>query len=820
MIDELLDAMTLEEQVSLLAGADFWTTVPLPRLGVPAFKVSDGPNGARGGSFQGGVTTACFPVGIGLAATWNTALITRAGEALADEARLKGAGVLLAPTVNLHRSTLNGRNFECYSEDPWLAGEIGVAYIRGVQSRGVSATIKHFVGNESEFQRMTVSSDIGERALRELYLLPFEKAVKEAGVWAVMAAYNRIDGIYACDHKRLIDGVLRQQWGFDGLVMSDWMALHSTVEAIAAGLDLEMPGATLHRGALLVQAVQAGTARAADVRAAAKHVLQLAERVGSFASPAIPEERSEDSPQRRALIRRLGAEGCVLLKNDGGLLPLAPQPGRTLALIGPNAKTAQIMGGGSATVNALHRITPFDGIAAQAGGQTLLHAVGADSHRWLPVLKLPMAVSFYASTDLSGPVLLSKVYPSSEQLWVGAVEDGVDPMHFSARATLVFTPAEDGDYGISLMSAGLCRAFVNDELVVDNWTHWQRGESYFTFGSDENLAMRHLRAGEAYRITLELSTASPEPTPIHAMRLGVHLPLGEAAIAQAVAVAREADVALLFVGLTAEWDNEGLDRPHMDLPHGQNELIRRVAEVNKNTVVVLQTGAPVTMPWLPQVPVLLQAWYPGQECGHAIADVLFGAADPGGRLPQSFPHRLADNPTHGDASHYPGVDGHVQYAEGIFIGYRHYEQHGIAPLFAFGHGLSYTRFAHSGLRLSTSELAPGDTLAVSVDITNTGERAGQEVVQLYVADLASSIARPPQELKGFAKLSLAPGETGSARFSLDMRSLAWFDEGRAAWVAEAGEFELRVGASSQDIRQRARFSLKADWVQALPDIKP
>ena len=816
-LDTLLDRLTLPEQAALLAGADFWTTVPVPRLEVPAYKVSDGPNGARGGSFVGGVQTACFPVGIGLAATWNTALIEQAGAALADEARLKGAGVLLAPTVNLHRSTLNGRNFECYSEDPWLTGEIAVAYIRGLQSKDVGATIKHFVGNESEFQRMTMSSEIPERALRELYLIPFEKAVKEAGVWAVMSSYNRIDGVYACDHRRLIDDVLRRQWGFDGLVMSDWMALHSTVEGVVAGCDLEMPGPAVHRGALLVKAAQEGRIEASAIRAAAKNVLRLGERVGAFTSPGIPEERAVDSPERRALIRKLGAEGCVLLKNDGAALPLKPMA-KTLALIGPNAKTAQIMGGGSSIVNALHRITPFEGIEAQAGaGATLRHAAGADNHRWVPLLAEPMEVAFFNSTDLSGPEVARKTYPRTEHMWAGAVEPGVSSEAFSARATVVYTVPEDGEYQLSLVSAGLSRCLLDGEVIVDAWAGWVQGETYFTFGCDEVIATRTLRAGQRCEFTLEFSSASPNAAPFRALRFGVYKPRGEADLAAAVEAARGADVALVFVGLNGEWDNEGLDRPNLELPHAQNELVRRVAAVNPNTIVVLQTGAPVTMPWLAAVPAVMQAWYPGQECGHAIAAVLFGAAEPGGRLPQTFPQKLADDPTFGHPLHYPGVNGRVVYDEGVFIGYRHAERAGLTPLFAFGHGLSYTRFEQSALRVNSSTLAPGGTVQVTLDVKNTGARRGQEVVQLYVNDRRASVERPAQELKAFAKIDLAAGESRSVQLLLDMRSFAFFDEVRAAWVAEAGEFEICVGASSQDIRQRAVVTLGADWVQRVAE---
>jgi beta-glucosidase len=818
-IPALLDAMTLDEQISLLTGADFWTTVAIPRLGIPAIKVSDGPNGARGGAFHGGPQTACFPAAIALGATWDTDLLHQTGAALAEEARFKGAGVLLAPTVNLHRSTLNGRNFECYSEDPLLTGELACSYIRGLQENGVAATIKHFVCNDSEVERMSIDSVVDERTLRELYLLPFEKAVKEAGVQAVMTSYNRINGLFAADNALLVRDLLRGEWGFDGLVMSDWFAEHTTELSTTAGMDLEMPGTTRQRGAALLQAVQDGSVSVEDVRAGAARVLQLVERVGGFASPGIPDERAEERPERRALIRRLGAAGCVLLKNDDGLLPLAGTAGtapRTLALIGPNVDTAQIMGGGSATVNALHRITPREGIAAQTAdaGTTLLSATGADNYRWVPVLNQPMSVDFYTSTDLSGALLLTAVYPSSEKLWAGAVEDGIDPMHFSARATLTFVPPADGDYQISITSAGLARVLIDGVQVVEAWQSWSRGDTYFTFGCSERIVSQPLRAGVAVTITVEYASPTGVPVSFKALRLGVYLPRAEAELAAAEAAACQADVALVFIGLNAEWDCEGLDRPDMRLPHQQNALVERVVAANPNTIVVLQTGAPVELPWLDKVPAVLQAWYPGQECGHAIADVLFGAAEPGGRLPQSWPKQLADVVTsQGDALRYPGQDGRVVYDEGVFIGYRHYERSGTEVMFPFGHGLGYTRFEHSALRLGQTELAPGGTLTVQVDVTNTGQRAGQEVVQLYVADRAASVARPPQELKGFAKLTLQPGQTGTARFTLDMRALAWFDATRNAWVAEAGEFDVRVGASSQDIRQRASFTLTGEWVE-------
>lgn len=813
-IESLLDQMTLEEQVGLLAGADFWTTVPVPRLGVPAIKVTDGPNGARGGVFKDGPTTACFPVGIALAATWNPALIEQTGAALGTEAQMKGASVLLAPTVNLHRTVLNGRNFECHSEDPWLSSELGVAYVRGVQSTGVAATIKHFVGNDSEYQRMTMSSDIPERALRELYLLPFERAVKEAGVMAVMTGYNRLDGTFAADHQRLVQQVLREEWGFTGLVMSDWMGLHSTAEGVLAGCDLEMPGPAVERGAKLVQAVHDGLLPAEAVRACARRVLQLIERVGAFANPGIAAERADDLPAHRALIRRLGAEGAVLLKNDG-LLPLAPKEGQTVALIGIAAITPQAMGGGSATVNAHYRIAPMAALQAQCPGTRFTHHAGADIHRYVPVLNTPMQLEFFNSLDFSGPVVCRQLTHNTEQLWIDTVDAAVTADAFSARATLRFVAAEAGEHQFSLVSAGLSRAFINGALAVDAWSGWSRGDSYFTFGCNEVRHSRTLALGEVCEVVIEFSTGTPESTPLHALRFGAYRVLGEADIVAAVEAARQSDVAVVFAGLNAEWDNEGLDRNSITLPHSQNALIARVVAANPRTVVVLQTGSPVALPWLHEVPAVLQAWYPGQECGNAIADVLLGAAEPGGRLPQTWPVRLQDTVAFGNPLHYPGVDGHVVYAEGVFIGYRHYQQQNIAPLFPFGYGLSYTQFSYGALRLASCALQPGGELLVEMDVQNVGNRAGQTVVQLYVSDTSASLPRPAQELKGFAKLSLAAGEIGTARFQLGMRAFAFYDVARAAWVAEAGGYQVHAGTSVNVRLDSASLTLSGDWVLAV-----
>jgi beta-glucosidase len=810
-IDSLLDQMTLEEQVALLTGEDFWTSVPIPRLGVPAVKVSDGPNGARGGIFKDGPSTACFPAGIALAATWNPELVQRTGAALGAEALQKGARVLLAPTVNLQRTVLNGRNFECHSEDPWLSSEMAVAYVRGVQSTGVAATIKHFVGNESEFQRMSMSSDIPERALRELYLLPFERAVKEAGVWAVMTAYNRIDGTFASNHRRLVTEVLRDEWGFDGLVMTDWFAEHETVASVLAGTDLEMPGPTRHRGAALVQAVTEGQLPAQAVRDCARRVLKLMERVGSFTDPVIPAERAEDVAAHRALIRKLGAEGSVLLKNDAHTLPLSAQPGMKVALIGIAATVPQIMGGGSATVNAHYRISPQDGLRAQWPGAHFTHHSGADIHRWVPVVHGPVQIGYFNTPDLSGAVVSTQAADNTEQMWAGHLPAGVTGAHFSARATLRFVAGKAGLHQFSLISAGVSRAYINGTLAVDAWSQWSRGETYFTYGCEEVVHSRELQAGEVCEITIEYSSQTPEEVPFRALRFGAHRMLDATDIADAVEAAGAADVAIVFAGLNAEWDNEGLDRHSLQLPHLQDDLIARVAAANPRTVVVLQTGSPVALPWLEQVPAVLQAWYPGQECGNAIADVLLGGAEPGGRLPQTWPLQLSDMVGYGSADWYPGRDGHVRYGEGIFIGYRHYQRSGMAVQFPFGHGLSYAQFEWGAVRGVPSTLEPGQTVRVEVDVRNTGTRAGQAVVQLYVSDTHASVERPGMELKAFAKLHLAPGETGTAHLTLGMRAFAFYDEAGKSWKAEAGAFTLQVGSSAEHIAASLPLTLLGDW---------
>jgi beta-glucosidase len=814
--EKLPGQMTLQEKVAMLAGSDMWHTAPVARLGIPALKMSDGPNGARGESFGNGTRAACFPAGITLASTWNTALVEQIGRALGQEARSKSVHVLLAPTVNIHRSPVNGRNFECYSEDPYLSARMAVAYIKGLQSQGVGATVKHFVCNDSEFERTTINTQVGERALREIYLPPFQAAVCEAHTWALMAAYNLVNGVAASENAYLLTDILRGEWGFDGVVVSDWfLSVKSTAPSVNAGLDLEMPGPGVWRGEKLLQAVQKGEVAEATIDESVRRILHLLQRTGVFEHPIEQPEQAIDRPEHRALIREAAAEGMVLLKNEADALPLQRDALRSLAIIGPNAKVARIMAGGSAQVNAHYAISPFDGIVAKVGDLVAVdYEPGCTNHKLLPLIEPDqllagkdgtehgLAVEYFNNLDLAGSPVLTALSSSSELQWLGTLPSEVNPAQFSLRCTARFVARETGTYTFGLGSAGLSRLFIDGRELIDNWTQFTPGELYFGLGSAQLTQTIDMEAGRAYPMTLEFKRS--EQSPLAAVRLGCLLPLPPDMLEQAVALASRSDVALVFAGLSGEWESEGFDRPDIDLVGRQNELIEQVAAANKRTIVVLNTGSPVAMPWLDKVAAVVQAWFPGQECGNSIADVLFGDVNPSGKLTETFPVRIEDNPAY---INYPGENGKVYYGEGLFVGYRYYEKKKIAPLFPFGFGLSYTTFQYDRLRLSAQEIGPDDILQVSIDVTNTGKWSGKEVVQVYIRDVQSRLQRPHKELKAFTKVSLDPGESKTVTLMLDREALAYYDDLAQSWVAEAGAFEVLVGSSSRDIHASGMFTL-------------
>jgi len=679
-VASLLGELTLEEKASLCLGSDFWHTAPIPRLGIPAIAMSDGPHGLRKQpdegdhvGISGSLPATCFPTASALGSSFDPELARRVGEALGVEARAQGVTVVLGPGINIKRSPLCGRNFEYFSEDPLVSGVLGAAFVEGLQRQGVGASVKHYAANNQETDRLRVSADVDERTLREIYLPGFERVVTQARPWTVMCAYNKVNGVYASENRWLLTELLRDEWGFDGLVVSDWGAVHDRVAALAAGLDLEMPPNLGVSDAAIVAAVRSGELDEAVLDWAVARVLWLVDRALSDAVDAGAEAVAQpefDANVHHALARSVAAECAVLLKNDGDLLPLQPSAGDTVAVIGEFARTPRYQGAGSSQVNP------------------------------------------------------TRVYNALDELRA-AVPGGVE---------IAFAPG----FGIGTTTA-------DDELA-----------------------------------------------------------------AEAVALAGLASVVVAFLGLPDADESEGFDRSHLDLPANQTALVARLAAANPNLVVVLANGSAVRLSdWEQHAAAILECWLSGQGAGGAAADLLIGAANPSGRLAETLPLRLEDNPSY---LNFPGEHGHVRYGEGVFVGYRGYDALDLPVSYPFGHGLSYTDFEYTDLTNTLTGSAEDGTLTVAVTctVTNTGQRAGKEVVQLYVADPESTIARPPRELKGFAKTAtLAPGEGQTMTFRLRSRDLSYFSVRQHRWVLEGGAFQLAVGASSRDLRLTTTIEVSA-----------
>jgi len=786
----------LDDLTAAVAGIDLWNTPGIPDRGLPPLRVTDGPNGARGPNATG-VPSACFPCGSALGATWDPELVRRVGRAIAEEARTKGAHVLLAPTVNLHRHPLAGRNFECYSEDPHLTARLAVAFVQGVQSEGVGVTVKHLVANDSEFERMTISSDVAEAVLRELYLVPFEAAVTEADAWGVMAAYNRLNGTYCSQHDWLLDRVLRTEWGFDGFVVSDWFGTHSTAAAANAGLDLEMPGPPQWFGPALSAAVEAGEVERATVERKVQRLFVLAQRTGATDGIGGGVPGSVDDPQHRALAREAAAASFVLLKNAADVLPLDRETLGSVAILGTAADTAWIMGGGSAALDPHPPVTPRAGISAAVDAATTVTfsrgPVATDTLAPLDETALAgrLTLDLFTSDDCSGEPVATSSLRTARALWLGEWTDRVDPTSFSARITGTVRVPESGDWTFGLSTTESCRVLLDGETLIDARDGRERGTSFFGFGSAEIRTTRRLAAGTELPLLVEFSGGSPAM--VSGLELGAAPPTPTTALEDAVAVAAAADVAIVVVGTGPTRDTEGQDRPSLALPGEQDALVAAVAAANRNTVVCVNAGSPVRMDWVDGVPAILQCWLPGEEWGNALADVLFGDAEPSGRLPTTFPIRIEDAPSHGT---YPGADGHVEYSDGLLMGYRGYDRAGTAPRFCFGHGLAYTAFEYDHLLVAGRH--------VSVEVTNTGGRDGTEVVQLYVQRQDAPPERPERQLRRFAKIRIPSGATRTVEFDLDDRCFAEWRDG--AWVIPQAAFRVRIGSSSRALAVGGRIT--------------
>ncbi len=805
--------LTLDEKATLLGGASTWRTHPVERVGIPALKMSDGPNGVRGDGLGARRTPGVvIPVGIALGATWDPDLVGELGDLLGREAVRKGAHVLLAPTVNLQRTPVGGRVFECMSEDPELTARLAVPYVRGVQQHGVAVTVKHFVVNDTEVDRMTVDVDIDGQTLRELYLRPFEAAVLEADAWGIMSAYNKLHGQHCAENRHLLTQILRDEWGFDGFVVSDWFGSHDTAAAVDAGLTVPMPGPKTIYGARLVEAVERGDVDEADLDRLVDDVLRLIDRVDARALSSERPEQSVDVPAERALTRRAAIAGMVLARNENGVLPIAPSA--TVALIGPNAGGTRIMGGGSASLQSFASESILDAMSTRVDG--LVHEVGTRIDRMPPpmgerTLRTPagepgLAVDYRNGHDFSSPVVVSDVTPSSMLRFFGSTPAGVDPNAFNVTATGSFVPEMDGPHLFSAVLTGAGTVTIGDTRVFDDpGRDLPRGPLFFGMGSEEQTAVIECRAGEPVDVAVTITGMGG----FAGIRVGVRPPDPDDLIERAAEAARSADVAVVVVGTNDEWETEGEDRSTIALPGEQDELVRQVAAANPNTVVVVNAGSPVSMPWIDDVAGVVIAYFGGQEMGPGVADVLLGEADPGGRLPITYPKRLEDTPAW---PHYAPVDGVQSYGEGLLMGYRGFDRTGVEPLFAFGHGLSYGQATWgeasvSTAEISASELAGGAHIDIAVPISAPGDRAATVVVQGYAAPLDPRFEAAPKTLACFTKAVIEPGSSQDVTLTFAADAFRHWDADVGSWAIDTGTYELVIAASAADVRQTVQVKI-------------
>jgi beta-glucosidase len=785
-VNEILSKMTLEEKIDYIGGVNGFYIRAIPRLGLPALKMSDGPVGVRN---YGPSTTLAG--GIGLAASWDPALVRRAGVVLGEDSRARGVHFLLGPGVDIYRAPMNGRNFEYFGEDPYLAARTVVPYIEGLQSQDVCATVKHFMGNNSEFDRHNTNSIIDERTMREIYLPTFEAAVKKAHVCAIMDSYNLTNGQHLTQNGYLNNDVVKNEWGYPGIIMSDWDATYDGVAAVNGGLDLEMPSGKFMNRANLLPAIKEGKVSEATIDEHVRRILRRAIEYGWFdpgheqTDLSIPRYNTEG----RDVSLEAARDSMVLLKNDGNLLPLDKTKIKTLAVIGPDAYPAQADGGGSAHVVPFNAVSFLEGLASYDKNVKVTYQAGIPT-------RAEMAYMTPIMTDANGGRHGWKAeYYDSEDL-TGSHTDRVDPridygdqnpipnIH-SVRWTGYYIAKDQANYQVFLQNPGEeggTRLYVDGKLVMNDWIHYNAAV-------DE--ALLPFSPG-AHKIVVEAYLRQRWSNP--GLRFGIVDP-ATVVNEEAKKLAAQADAVVVPIGFDPYSETEGSDRTFR-LPPGQDELVKAMLAANKNVIVVVTSGGGVDMTeWVDQTPALLEAWYPGQEGGTALAQLLFGDYSPSGKLPVTFDRKWEDNAAY--HNYYPAAGTNdVKYAEGIFGGYRHYDKTGAKPLFPFGFGLSYSTFKYSNLAVKSDD---SSNVEVSFDITNTGNREAADVAELYVSDGHATVPRPPKELKGFSKVELKPGETKTVTLPLDSRSFAYYDVNSKGWKVEPGEFGILVGDSSEDI---------------------
>ena len=792
--------MTLEEKCRLVGGASSWRTHAIERLDIPAVKMSDGPNGVRG-EYTGTDRTpsVVIPVGIAQGATWDAALVGRLGDLLGREARRKGVHVVLAPAVNLHRTPIGGRTFEYFSEDPELTAALAVATVRGIQAHDVAVAVKHFVVNDTEVDRFSVDVEIDERVLRELYLRPFEAAVREGGAWGVMSAYNRLRGEHCASSRWLLRDVLREEWGFDGYVVSDWYGAHDTAGCAAAGLSIEMPGPARIYGPKLEAAVADGRVEEKDVDLLVRDVLTLIDRVRARERSADAPEQSIDDPGDRDLCRTAAAAATVLARNERGALPLTG--GERIAVLGPNAQATRIMGGGSSALRALPHRSILDELRDRFA--SVVHEPGCQIDRYTPLLGADriigpdgtpgLEVRIVNGTDPEADAAYTTRLDISTLRLFGAVPRGVNsgPCVVTIRGSL--RPESSGTHVLGVILTSPADVRVGDMTLCSANDPLAPGDSFYGYGSGETLTQMELTADGSVPIDIMMRLDRP----FAGVRIGLQPPEDPTMLERAVEAARLADAAVVIVGTNDEWETEGNDRADILLPGRQDELVARVAAVNPRTIVVVNAGAPVAMPWLDDVAAVLLPFFGGQEMAPALADILVGATDPGGRLPISFPRTLEDCTA---MAHYQPEDRRQVYGERFAIGYRGHDLTGTAPLLAFGHGLSYGDAEWVTPEASETRISADGAVVVTVPLRALGPRDATVVVQGYVAPVDSPVEREPKALRAWAKTVVAAGTTDTVTLRFDSRAFRRWDELAGDWTVDKGRYELLIGASSMDIR--------------------
>jgi beta-glucosidase len=811
---ELLERLNLEEKVQLLTGRDFWTTWPMEKIGLRRILVSDGPSGVRGETWDERDPSLNLPSATALSSAWDPTIAYRYGSISAVEARRKGVDVVLGPTINLHRSPYGGRHFEAFSEDPRLTAELAAAYVSGVQDNGVGASPKHFVANDFETDRFTVDVQVSDRALRELYLLAFEKAIVESHAWLVMSSYNSINGATASEND-LLETPLNSEWGFDGVVISDWTGVRS-VESAKHSQDLAMPGPIGAWGEALVAAVRSGAVEEAAIDRKVLRLLTLAARVGALDGFKPAQSKPVHVEDGLAFAREAAAAGTVLVRNHGEL-PWAPDTLSSLAVIGHNAKFARSQGGGSATVLPAKVISPLDGIREALPDVDISYSVGAVVQEGVAELSLeqivnprtgePGVLARFLRAD--GTELFAEDRRSTALVWFG----GETPI---AEADLLelttrYTPEASGEILIGFASIGHATIFVDDQLVLDQMLQPEGDDLGAAFLAPPSASARvTVTAGLPIAIRVEVSLGDRIGPLANAMAFTFGLEPDDtdpdALIAEAVAAARTADVALVVVGTNSRVESEGYDRSSLALPGRQDELVRAVAAANPRTVVVVNSGSPVLLPWRNDVAAILFSYFGGQEFGHALADVLLGLREPGGRLPTTWPRTEDDIPV----SKVTPTDGVVRYGEDIHIGYRAWLKAGAEPAYVFGHGLGYTNWEMANVSCGSDIAAPEGTIEITATLTNTGSRAGKQVVQVYAERSDSAVDRPVRWLVGFASASAAPSQSVTMRIPVPARALAYWDNG---WKYEPGIYALRVGTSVIELPHSLSVELALDMTR-------